>query len=164
MSLCVCASSLTSLLEFAEESLKVGYVFLWFYKSREDRGKTPVFSPAWVWKFFSTLTLIRFFFFLIVVSITNTFHYMGFEVVKPGHPLVPTRPDLFFMVYSMDSSSSDEEWANTHTQKMPPWSFLVHLALSSSTTPSLNNNLLSRLEAGGVGMDNRSHRMVAIPG
>lgn len=45
----------------------------------------------------------------IAVLITKTFHYMGFEVVKPGHPLVPTRPDLFFMVYSMDNSSSDEE-------------------------------------------------------
>jgi len=39
----------------------------------------------------------------------KTFHYMGFEVVKPGHPLVPARPDLLFMVYSIDSSSSDEE-------------------------------------------------------
>lgn len=42
MSLCV-LSSLTSLLEFAEESLKVGCVFLWFYKTREDRCKTFFF-------------------------------------------------------------------------------------------------------------------------
>ncbi|KAJ8343993.1 hypothetical protein SKAU_G00313220 [Synaphobranchus kaupii] len=71
---------LTSLLEFAEEKLKASYVFLWFNKSREDR-----------------------------LSITKTFHYMGFEIVKPGHPLVPARADLVFMVYSLDQASSDEE-------------------------------------------------------
>lgn len=44
---------------------------------------------------------------------------MGFEMVKPGSPSVPARPDLVFMVYTLDSSSSDEEWP-PHGLLTPP--------------------------------------------
>ncbi|XP_051918172.1 LOW QUALITY PROTEIN: ornithine decarboxylase antizyme 2-like [Hippocampus zosterae] len=72
---------LTALLEFAEDKLKVNSVVLWFRKGREDR-----------------------------LSIIKTFNYIGFEMVKPGDPSVPARPDLVFMLYSLDiDSSSDEE-------------------------------------------------------
>ncbi|KAM8861213.1 ornithine decarboxylase antizyme 2a [Synchiropus picturatus] len=70
---------LTALLEFSEEKLKVSSVFLWFHKNRGD-----------------------------LLSIIKTFHYMGFEIVKPGHPLVPDRKDITFMVYSLEDSSSDD--------------------------------------------------------
>lgn len=44
---------------------------------------------------------------------------MGFEMVKPGNPMVPARPDLAFMVYSLDNCSSDEEWLPQHLP-LPP--------------------------------------------
>lgn len=46
---------------------------------------------------------------LVAAALLRTFSFLGFEIVRPGHPLVPKRPDAFFMAYAIERDSSDEE-------------------------------------------------------
>ncbi|KAG8144996.1 hypothetical protein E2320_013379 [Naja naja] len=39
----------------------------------------------------------------------KTFSFLGFEIVRPGHPCVPSRPDVLFMVYPLDQVSSSDD-------------------------------------------------------
>ncbi|XP_078525031.1 ornithine decarboxylase antizyme 3, partial [Lissotriton helveticus] len=65
--------SLTAALDFVEGKTDVNFVFVNFGKTRHDRRE-----------------LLR------------AFSYMGFEVVRPGHPSVPAWDDVIFMVYSLE--------------------------------------------------------------
>lgn len=58
------------------------------------------------WFFSSAMFLLTVF---LLAKLVRTFSFLGFEIVKPGHALVPPRPDVFFMAYNFDRDSSDEE-------------------------------------------------------
>lgn len=72
--------SFVTLLEYAEEVLKVAHVIVCFKKGRADRA-----------------CLIR------------TFMFLGFVSVAPGNPLIPRSGDLHFMAYSIDNDEEEEE-------------------------------------------------------
>uniref|UniRef100_A0A2K5S9M1 Ornithine decarboxylase antizyme 3 n=1 Tax=Cebus imitator TaxID=2715852 RepID=A0A2K5S9M1_CEBIM len=65
--------SLTATLEFVEEKTNVDSVFVNFQNDRSDRG-----------------------------ALLRAFSYMGFEVVRPGHPALPPWDNVIFMVYPLE--------------------------------------------------------------
>ncbi|XP_073715314.1 LOW QUALITY PROTEIN: ornithine decarboxylase antizyme 2b [Misgurnus anguillicaudatus] len=71
---------LTSVLEFAEEKLKINHVFVWFMKSRPDAS-----------------------------LLTRTFFCLGFELVKPDDFIASSAGDLRLMVYTIQQIHSSEE-------------------------------------------------------
>lgn len=47
--------------------------------------------------------------FFFPAALLRTFSFLGFEIVRPGHPLVPKRPDACFMAYMFERDSSEED-------------------------------------------------------
>lgn len=104
---------------------------------------------------------------------------MGFEMVKPGHPMVPARPDLAFMVYSLDNSSSDEEWLPhglppppSLLPSLPPWfcQFVsqTHLSFSPFLPWNLSiavflTDLWFNVGSGGISMWHRHPSLSPFP-
>jgi ornithine decarboxylase antizyme 1 len=72
--------SFVTLLEYAEDKLKVSHVIVCFKKSRTDRA-----------------------------AMVRTFMFLGFVPVAPGNPLAPTNADLLFLAYTIDTGGDSED-------------------------------------------------------
>ncbi|KAJ6652802.1 hypothetical protein lerEdw1_010656 [Lerista edwardsae] len=65
--------SLIATLEYVDEKTETELVFVNFHKSRGDRG-----------------------------DLLRAFRFLGFELVRPDHPALPSWGDVLFMVYPME--------------------------------------------------------------
>jgi len=72
--------SFVTLLEYAEEALKCSHVVVCFKKARPDRA-----------------------------SLIRTMMFLGFVVVAPGNPMMPTSGDLMFMAYIIEEQDSEDD-------------------------------------------------------
>lgn len=72
--------SFVTLLEYAEEVLKVSHVIVCFKNARTDRA-----------------------------SLTRTFMFLGFCVVAPTNSMVPASKDHMFMAYTIEEEDSSDD-------------------------------------------------------
>lgn len=73
--------SFVVLLEYAETMLSCSHVIICFKKDRPDRA-----------------------------SLIRVFMFLGFQLVSPGHPLVPsTSGDVMYLAYAIDGEDDDDD-------------------------------------------------------
>lgn len=73
--------SFVTLLEYAEDSLKCSHVIVCFKKDRQDRS-----------------------------SLLRVFMFLGFQLLPPGHPLIPSASgDIMYLAYTREDDDEEDE-------------------------------------------------------